>query len=67
MSVYRGTVTALVGGAPVVRIPLLFGVDHEGLGPLESCAPGLMVGDRVLLADGVDGRPDQFVVLGLLT
>lgn len=75
MTVYRGTVVAVVDGRPVVRIPRRLGFDGPPIGPLEAvevavpapaAVPDYQVGDRVLVESNLDGRSDVFVVIGRL-
>lgn len=67
MTLYRGTVVDLVAGRPVVNIPRLHGSSGQRpVGPLASLTAGLGIGDTVLVADELDGRVDQYVVLGRL-
>lgn len=62
MTLYRGVVVAVLAGGPVVRIPRLYGAQHPGVGPLPTLVGGLLAGDRVVVADELDGRSDCLIV-----
>lgn len=63
MILYRGVVDEVLPAGPVVSMPRRF---SNSVGPLPSTVGGLVAGDRVLVADGLDGLPDSFVVVGKL-
>lgn len=62
--IFRAVVVAVLPAGPVVTI------SRRGpggpVGPMPSCVAVLAPGDRVLVADDVDGLADSFAVLGLL-
>lgn len=79
MNLYRGRVHAIAAdGRPVVVVPRVLG--SKPFGPVDALEtgrpvvqpdgtvlqPGLLAGDAVIVADGVDGYSDRFVVLGKL-
>lgn len=63
MNPYRATIVR-GGPRPVIRIDR-----RRDLPPIpaaDTCVADLEEGDRVLVLAGLDGRPDQWVVIGRL-